>query len=80
MPRPFQGFRIVKPRTENQLLAADAWGRCRPDNVTAILPRDLGLPSDSWWIKPGNFAELARREQKRMELSRFGRMSGDAVL
>lgn len=80
MPRPYQGFRIVKPRTENQLLAADAWGRCQPDSVTAILPRDLGLPVDSWWTQPGDFAALARREQKRMELSKFGRTMGDHVL
>lgn len=83
MPRPVQGFRIVKPRTQNQQQHAGVYGRERPDSVTVILSRDAGFPSESWWTEPrtrDSFAQSAQREQKRMEISRFGRTNGDNVL
>jgi hypothetical protein len=75
------GPRVVKGRTPlQQAHAADY--KTRPESVLNLLPRECGLPSDSWWATPCTRAEFDARvmhEQPRIASSRFARLSGTSL-
>lgn len=78
MPRPVQGYRIVKPRTPNQQVHIGGYYRSRePDSVTVILPREAGAPTESWWTGKSReeFDRAAAAEQLRMKDSKFGNVT-----
>lgn len=74
------GNRIVKPRTAAQREQAGDYGT-RPENVIAILPRDAGLPTRSWWmdLSREEFDAAAAREVVRMRDSKYGRAHGNGT-
>ena len=77
-----KGNRIVKPRSARQHEQAEDYGG-RGENVVAILPRDAGLPTRSWWADPCGWDEFhakAAREEARMNVSKIGRAHGNGNL
>lgn len=76
------GNRIVKPRSARQHEHAEDYS-ARPENVIAILPRDAGLPTSSWWTSARSreeFDAAAAQEERRMRDSKYGRTGGNVTL
>ena len=74
------GNRIVKPRSARQHEQAEDYGA---RSGVAILQRDAGLPSSSWWADPCGWDEFhtkAAREEARMNVSKIGRAHGNGNL
>jgi hypothetical protein len=68
------GNRVSKPPSRKQKAQAD-----RISQQPAYSPSTAGLPSESWWLKPGAL-DQPEAEQLRMRASRFGRAQTPTLL
>jgi hypothetical protein len=70
--------RVVKGRTAKQRAVAD---RFKQNGPTFTIPVSPG-PATSWWagVSRDELRERVNEQQRRIALSRFGRLSGSGVI